>query len=305
MYPRLVKNPRFLPNKKNKGVIPEIKDIRQLYVPVACGVCAECRRKKYNSWKKRLIEEKKHQRGYFLTLTFSDEALEQLKKEAETEDNNAIAKFAMRRFLERYRKKNGKSCKHWFITELGGQNDRIHLHGIVFENPKKEATKQKEWTRLWKYGHVWAGWCNDKTISYVSKYILKQDIKHKDFKGIILCSAGIGAAYRTPEQIERAKLKLRNKQQITYRMPNGAKSNMPDYYRRTMLSDEEREKDWSNTLDRKKRYVRGLEIDVSTKKGMNRYFELLKEAQEWNVRMGYGEPKWNKKEYKISLQKVE
>jgi hypothetical protein len=37
-----------------------------------------------------------------------------------------------RRCLERIRKQTGKSLKHWCVTELGEENDRIHLHGIVF-----------------------------------------------------------------------------------------------------------------------------------------------------------------------------
>ena len=46
--------------------------------------------------------------------------------------NCPIAKLALRRCLERIRKQTGKSLKHWCVTELGGENDRIHLHGIVF-----------------------------------------------------------------------------------------------------------------------------------------------------------------------------
>ena len=41
---------------------------------------------------------------------------------------DGIATLAVRRFLERWRKKYKKSVKHWFVTELGGKfTERIHL----------------------------------------------------------------------------------------------------------------------------------------------------------------------------------
>ena len=46
-------------------------------------------------------------------------------------DNN-IATIAIRLWLERIRKKTGRSIKHWCITELGGNaTERMHMQGIV------------------------------------------------------------------------------------------------------------------------------------------------------------------------------
>ena len=64
-------------------------------------------------------------------------------------NENAIAKLALRRCLERIRKQTGKSLKHWCVTELGEENDRIHLHGIVFGQRAAELIKQQ-----WGYGIV-------------------------------------------------------------------------------------------------------------------------------------------------------
>ena len=65
-------------------------------------------------WQVRLLEEIKHDKtGKFVTLTFSEEALECLNKDVviKTMDSiieNEMATLAVRRFLERWRKKHKK-----------------------------------------------------------------------------------------------------------------------------------------------------------------------------------------------------
>ena len=44
LYPKLIKNRRYVPNKKNGGVPPQCPDERLLYVTAACGDCLECKR---------------------------------------------------------------------------------------------------------------------------------------------------------------------------------------------------------------------------------------------------------------------
>ena len=83
LYPKLIKNRKYVANKKNGGIIPDVKDDRVLYVPVGCGNCIECRKKKKREWQVRLQEELKVNKGVFITLTFSDE---ELKKLAETNE---------------------------------------------------------------------------------------------------------------------------------------------------------------------------------------------------------------------------
>ena len=88
----------------------------------------------------------------------------------------------MRKFLERCRKKTGKSLKHWCVTELGEEKGRIHLHGIFFGDKAAELVAEK-----WKYGNVFIGsYVNEKTINYISKYMLKDDLNNREFTGKIL-----------------------------------------------------------------------------------------------------------------------
>ena len=138
LYPKMIKNPKYLPNKKNKNNPPKITDERVKYVPVGCGNCMECRKQKKREWQIRMNEEIKHDRtGKFITLTFSNEELDKLIQETGIQESNAVATIAVRRFLERWRKKYKKSVKHFLITELGHNGtERIHLHGILFTNEK-------------------------------------------------------------------------------------------------------------------------------------------------------------------------
>ena len=57
LYPKLIKNRRYVPNKKNGGVPPQCPDERLLYVTAACGKCMECRQQKQRQWLVRMSEE--------------------------------------------------------------------------------------------------------------------------------------------------------------------------------------------------------------------------------------------------------
>ena len=91
LYPKLIKNKRYTVTKKNGGIIPPVFDERTLYVPIGCGKCIECMKQKKRNWQVRLLEEIKHDRtGKFVTLTFSEEALESLSKDVEIKKMDTI-----------------------------------------------------------------------------------------------------------------------------------------------------------------------------------------------------------------------
>lgn len=296
LYPKLIKNPKYKPNKKNGGRPPFCHDIRIMYVPIGCGQCMECMKKKAREWQIRLQEEIRHNKnGKFITLTFSNEELEKLR-ENENETENDIATKAIRRFLERWRKKFKKSVKHWFCTELGHNGtERIHLHGILWTDENHITIQQ-----IWKYGMIWQGkFVNEKTINYIVKYIHKMDTDHLGYKPKVLTSAGIGKGY-----IERPDSKLNKYNKNTdesYKFRNGQKSSLPIYYRNKIYTEEERQNLWIEKIDKQERWVCGERIDIS--KGYKEYWETLKWYQRKNIRLGYGErEKWNKETYKKELK---
>lgn len=307
LYPKLIKNPKYKKTKKNGGVIPAVRDKRVMAVPIGCGRCAECMKKKANEWRVRLMEEiRDSKNGHFVTLTFSDESIKELKEECETEGyelDNDIAKLATRRFLERWRKKYKKSVRHWLTTELGHQGtENVHMHGIIWTDKSAEEIEER-----WKYGHVWAGagkrtYVNEKTVNYIIKYVTKVDGDHKYYKPVILCSPGIGAGYTKRSGIINNKYK-KGETKEHYRAKNGIKMGLPVYYRNKVYTEDEREKLWIEKLDKNKRYVDGIEIDIS--KGNEQYLRAVKIARKKYKSLGYGgDFKWKEKEYEESRRRL-
>ena len=260
LYSRLIKNRKYLPNKKNGGKPPPVIDKRTEYVAVGCGRCMECRKQKARNWKARLMEDiKVNKNGRFITVTFSNEAIKELCNEEDLQNttgyqlDNAIAKKAMRRFLERWRKKYGKSLRHWMVTELGHNGtENIHLHGIIWTTETKDTIAE-----IWQYGFIWIGqYVNERTINYITKYVTKLDEKHKTYESKVLTSPGIGENFTNTYN---ATLNEFNgtKTNEAYRLESGHKISLPIYWRNKIYSEKEREQLWLQKLDENVRYIGG------------------------------------------------
>lgn len=308
LYPKLIRNRKYTENKKNGGNIPAISDIRTIMVPVGCGNCIECRKQKIREWQVRLLEDiREHTNGKFITLTFSNESIKELAGEIKGAEgyelDNAIAKLAVKRFRERWRKKYKKSIRHWLVTELGGgHSEHLHMHGIIWTDESFEEIKEK-----WRYGFVWTGteggtnYVNERTVNYCVKYIGKQDKLHENYKAIILTSPGIGSNYTNRADSERNKYRETDTREY-YKTRTGHKIALPIYWRNKIYTEEEREKLWIEKLDKQERWVMGEKIDVSTEKGELEYYQTLEWYRTKNKRLGYGddEKNWDKKRYENS-----
>lgn len=275
LYPTYIKNPKYKPNKKNKGKPPVCKDRRLLYIPTKCGCCIECRKEKQREWRVRLEEELRSNFGYFTTLTISPEGIKEIEEKSglKWEENpNEIATKGLRLFLERVRKDIGKSIKHWCVTELGEKKDRIHLHGIFFGQKSAELIRKH-----WKYGFVFiGGYCNSRSVNYMTKYMLKVDIKHPTFKQIVLASAGIGAGYMDRLDYLWQKQNYKNINVATYTFRNGTKMAMPKYYKNKIFTEKEREKMWINNLNRGLIWIYGEKVkadDWKTIDNLRKYWQ--------------------------------
>lgn len=268
LYTKYILNPKYRPNKKNNYKPPKCEDERLRYVPVSCGRCIECRKKKKREWLVRLSEELKSDNNcMFVTLTFSNIAYEKLSKivfnrlTQNDEEENQVCIKAVRMWLERIRAKTGKSVKHWLITEKGEDFGRIHLHGIVWSEP---------WIlNEWGYGYVSRGtYVNEQTINYITKYVTKVNEKFRNFIGKVLTSKGIGKAY-----IDKNKGSGKADE---YRTRKGFIMNQPDYYRRNIYTDEERERIWIENQERGYRYICGEKVSTENMEeweNLTRYYQ--------------------------------
>lgn len=311
LYPRFIKNKRYLGynvKRKTKQAAEYCDDYRKLYVPIGCGNCIECRKQKAQQWKVRLNEELKVQKyAYFVTLTFSNESLQKLIDETNKTECNGIAAVAVRRFLERYRKKHGKSLRHWLITELGHENtERIHLHGIIF--PPNEMSNDELYS-YWQYGRTDNGqYCNQQTINYIVKYVTKIDTDHKNYKPLIMCSAGLGAEFTKTIGAKNTYKYRKGNTPEYYTLPNGNKVALPIYYRNKLFTQTERNNMWTDRLDKGEIYVYGIRIrNVNTEAGQKQYDELLAQLQRDNETLGYGSTadEWQKEPYNITFKMLQ
>lgn len=309
LYPKLIDNRKYKPTKKNNYNPPAPpQDPRVLYVPVGCGRCIECTKQKSNGWKIRLHEEIKFDRdATFVTFTFSEESLNKIKEALGKanyygyEIDNEIASYAVRHFTELWRKHFKKTIKHFLITELGHNGtERIHLHGICWSKNKNAIQK------IWKYGYVYLGdYVNEKTINYISKYITKTDIHHKEYKQKIFCSKGLGANYLNRRESHNNQFKEIETNEL-YRYPNGKKGSLPIYYRNKLWTEAEKEELWKQRMDKEERYVLGQRIDMKLETGEKFYNQALKMARLENWAKGYGtdQKDYNQKKYEEKRKKL-
>ncbi len=305
LYPKVIRNRKYMANKKNGGNIPHCSDERIKWVSVGCGKCMECRKQKSRGWQVRLLEDMKvNKNGKFVTYTFSERELQKIDNKIDKrvkgyDRDNAICTYAVRHYTERWRKKYKKTLRHWLVTELGSTNtERIHMHGIVWTNEVKDIEK------IWKYGKVYIGeYCSEKTVNYIVKYVNKVDEKHKEYTSKIYTSKGIGKDYINREDSRRNKYK-KGETKETYKTRHGTELALPIYYRNKIYSEEEKEKLWIEKLDQEKRYVCGVEIDVS--KGLEEYYKVLKRKREANKRLGYGDDSinWEQKKYEQEVRNL-
>lgn len=305
LYPKLIRNRKYVANKKNGGNIPAVNDKRVLLVPVGCGKCIECMKQKARQWNVRLQEEiKDNHTGIFITLTFSNESIQKLtacnnlKNKQGYDLDNAIATQAVRYFLERWRKHFKKSLRHWLVTELGHNGtENIHLHGIIWTG----ATLQLI-SKLWQYGYIWPReeskiktYVNGSTITYITKYLSKLDEKHKLYKPIVLTSPGIGSSYINHHTSRRNKFNSTTTIE-SYKTSTGHEINLPIYYRNKLYNENQREQLWLQKLDKNERWICGEKIKADN---INTINKTLKWYRKINTQLGYGndEQNWQQKEY--------
>lgn len=316
LHTTLRPNKKYTANIKNGGIVPPLPllydkkndrittDKRVLQVPTKCGKCIECMKQKAREWSVRMQEDiKDHKHAVMVTLTFSTPTIIELAKEIDPKikgyaRDNAIAKLAVKRWLERWRKATGKSVRHFLVTELGHKGtENIHLHGFVYT--KDRSLINKTWNYK-KNGYEYGGftypkkedknYVGAKAINYTVKYIHKQDEDHKYYKPIILCTTkpAIGAGYLTRHNAQTNRYKG-NKTNELYTTETGKKISMPTYYRNKLYTEEERQELWQDKLDDPIKYIMGEKVD--TTQGEVEFQKLLEYYRRKNEELGYGDGK--------------
>lgn len=285
LNPVKILNPAYSVSKKNPLNDRKPIDERLRYIEVPCGHCPECRYKKKMSWQIRLQEHNKYMteigyKGYFVTLTFSEESLIKLAHYTHTTDALIICSTAIRLFRDRFRKSaiSDLSELHYFLLpELGHQHEdritteRLHLHGIIWLNNQlpeiytdryvKPRTVGSTLSQIWLYGNIYFGHnISNRAINYITKYMLKKDNDHPDFNPNPYHSRYLGDNFLK----EHSHYRFVGPKTITqYRLDNGNLTSLPSYYMHKLYTPEEREFLQVQLLDTEYKFIHGVKVHSS------------------------------------------
>lgn len=169
MFPYSVSNPLYgLPNQEAR-------------IPVPCGRCPACIKRRVAQWSFRLQEEEKyHDTAYFVTLTYENPPLS-------PNGLMTLRKRDVQLFFKRLRKKHPKGhvIKYYVAGEYGTRYGRPHYHIILF------GAIQEHIVDSWQgqqpvdkdtgscdilCGHVDIGTVTGASIGYTLKYLAKGKI---------------------------------------------------------------------------------------------------------------------------------
>lgn len=212
-----------------------VTNLKNEQVPVPCGKCMECKKRRVSAWSFRLMQEYKvSQSAYFITLTY-DTAHVPITNHGFM----SLSKRDVQLFFKRLRKAHGQtSCiKYYAAGEYGEDTMRPHYHVILF-NAKIEKISP-----AWGLGHVHYGQVTEASVGYTLKYICKDSIiplhdrddRQKEFP---LMSKGLGKNYLTKAMIAWHKA---SPDRMYCNLLDGKKIAMPRYYKDKIYTDWERE----------------------------------------------------------------
>jgi len=212
-----------------------IRDANKQQIPVPCGKCCNCLKRRANGWAFRLrIENRQHVLAAFVTLTYQTEFVPISKNGWMTLNKKDVQLFIKRlRQVNQRKFKNYEKIKYYVAGEYGSQGDRPHYHLIIF------GCHPDSFVHAWRnddepLGNVNVDIVNDATIDYSLKYIHKLAItRFRDFDDRLpefqLQSKGLGIAYLTNAMATWHKQLLEERYYVA--KDGNVKIPMPRYYK--------------------------------------------------------------------------
>lgn len=225
---------------------PLYRQIKGNWMPLPCGRCPPCKKRRVDGWVFRLLEEDKiSSSAHFVTLTYAAEFVPISKNGFMTLDKDAFPKY-----MKRLRKITSNKLKYYACGEYGTKNKRPHYHAIVFNVPKDEMFYDA-WKIDGNYlGQVFVGDVTGNSVAYTMKYIDKgpnvdgiypgwkpfygRDDRQKEFA---LMSKGMGKSYCTDTMKKYHNADL---SRVYLTVDGGFKIAMPRYYKERIFDEDTR-----------------------------------------------------------------
>ncbi len=233
-------------------------------IPVGCGRCPKCKKRRINQWVFRLQEEERHcLSSYFVTLTYKNSTLPKTLNKLPTLKHKDFQNFMKKlrrlepilyykaKVLKKYETHtnikwvNKYPIRYYMSGEYGDKSFRPHYHAIIFQVNEIENIA-KSWSRVNHkgendvIGEIHIGEVNAKTIAYTAKYIDKPnripyhetDDRKPEYSAM---SKGLGQTYvERMGDYHRGNI---NNNHVT--MQGGYKVALPRFYKNKFFSEEE------------------------------------------------------------------
>lgn len=150
------------------------------FVPISCGHCSECLRKRASDWAFRVMSEFTGV-GCVLTLTYNDDNLVLADSSTGT-----LVRSDLQKFVKRLRKYiQPTKIRYFGCGEYGGERLRPHYHLVVLgycpddlhylkSTPKgTRLYNSPTVSKLWGKGFITVGQVTEESVKYSCKYLQK------------------------------------------------------------------------------------------------------------------------------------
>lgn len=222
LYPYMVERPIY----HNQG---------DRLVPVPCGKCPQCLKRRLASWSFRLEQESlRWEKQFFVTLTYNTDHVPITPNGFLTLDKDHPTKF-----FKRLRKSAGK-LRYYLCGEYGTNKKRPHYHAIIFGN---ETLHENDIITAWQdpatktpfgdvyFGNVEAGSIR-YTVAYYDKGIWKPAHRRDDrIPEYSTMSQGLGSNWLTTKQANHL---IANPDKGYLYDREGKKIAIPAYYKKRL-----------------------------------------------------------------------
>lgn len=268
-----------------KCISPFTVESKKGFIPVPCGVCLECKKRKISGWSYRLVKEAEvSTSAFFITLTYDNDSVPITKNKFMTLKKRDLQLYFKRLRKENIKRGNKIKIKYYAAGEYGGDTMRPHYHIILFN--ALEETIDYCWSLDGiLLGHVHFGDVNEASVGYTLKYISKKtmipvhsrDDRQKEFS---LMSKGMGAQYINPKMIKWHKADLKNRMYIP--LMDGKKIAMPRYYKEKIYTQLERNKIAKYMEMKELREWQNMDLSTREKKDKEELLIRMNKARQFN-----------------------
>lgn len=207
-------------------------------VPVPCGKCPPCKKRRSSGWSFRLVKEgESSYTSYFVTLTYNTDSVPITRN-----GFMSLRKKDLQDYFKRLRKRSSMKLKYYAVGEYGTKKMRPHYHVILFNAIPEDIISAWNLDNQ-ELGNVHIGTVSEASIGYTLKYMCKEnkiplhknDDRQPEWS---IMSKGLGAKYLTPQMIRWHKNDLLNRMYVP--LKDGKKCSMPRYYREKMYDEDEK-----------------------------------------------------------------